>query len=435
VFSTKAMSEIIGTKNRMIIRSIIIGIIIVIGIAPSFIYGQSDSVKISVTSLNDHIYQFTNPTKYPVNQYASVGADGILLVDDGYSYSAPKLKETLHNLGNGKIKLVINTHGHTDHIEGNKFFRDEAIIIAQRNTANRLDNRYYFLPPTDMMNRASLIFDDSLTLWFNGEEVRIIHVKKAHTDGDVIVHFVGSHIVCTGDLFIPDKFASIHVAWGGTVAGSAEVLQFLINSFPSDTKFVGGHNQIYSRDDLVTYHGMIVQTRDAIKQRIASGKSLEDLKRDSVLAPWQKWSDPDAGLGDGYWLGILYNELNQTDGAMALSLSEPITEAIVKEGIGAAIEKYHYLKSTDATHYIFNENALNYLGYNLAWHNMIPEAVAIFKLNTEEYPKSANVFDSYGEVLLVAGDTTLAIKNYKMSLKLNPKNTNAVDVLKKLGVK
>jgi tetratricopeptide (TPR) repeat protein len=63
---------------------------------------------------------------------------------------------------------------------------------------------------------------------------------------------------------------------------------------------------------------------------------------------------------------------------------------------------------------------------------MVLEAVRIFSLNVEAYPASFNVYDSYGEGLMYAGDTAQAIINYEKSLKINPDNTNAVNILEQL---
>jgi tetratricopeptide (TPR) repeat protein len=64
----------------------------------------------------------------------------------------------------------------------------------------------------------------------------------------------------------------------------------------------------------------------------------------------------------------------------------------------------------------------------------VPEAIEVFKLNVEAFPKSGNVYDSLGEAYLVDGNEKLAIENYKKSLEIDPTNTNAKNVLKKLGI-
>ena len=79
-----------------------------------------------------------------------------------------------------------------------------------------------------------------------------------------------------------------------------------------------------------------------------------------------------------------------------------------------------------------NESQINWIGYQLLGRKKYEEAVKIFEANTVSFPKSANVYDSLGEAYLKAGNTELAIKNYQKVVELNPQNTNAVDILKRL---
>jgi len=78
------------------------------------------------------------------------------------------------------------------------------------------------------------------------------------------------------------------------------------------------------------------------------------------------------------------------------------------------------------------EWSLNSDGYYLLQNNKVEEAIKVFKLNTELYPESGNVWDSLGEGYMKNGDTELAIQNYEKSLEIDPSNTNAEEMLKKL---
>ena len=78
---------------------------------------------------------------------------------------------------------------------------------------------------------------------------------------------------------------------------------------------------------------------------------------------------------------------------------------------------------------------MNNVGYQLLQSDKLKEAITVFKLNVEEFPKSANTYDSLGEAYLKDDNIKLAIKNYKKSVELNPKNTNAINILKKIQSK
>jgi tetratricopeptide (TPR) repeat protein len=114
------------------------------------------------------------------------------------------------------------------------------------------------------------------------------------------------------------------------------------------------------------------------------------------------------------------------------SIYEPIMELVLADSIPAAINKYHDLKKNHPDDYNFKESQLNGFGYQLLQIGKTDLAIAMFKLNCESYPESANVYDSLGEACMVKGNKDEAIANYEKSLKLNPKNKNAEDNIKKL---
>ena len=107
-------------------------------------------------------------------------------------------------------------------------------------------------------------------------------------------------------------------------------------------------------------------------------------------------------------------------------------ETVVKRGVDAAIAQYRELKSSNPNGYNFAEPALNQLGYGLLEKDRSADAIAIFKLNVEEYPKSANVYDSLGDAYAKDGQKQKAIENYRKSIELDPKNQASADKLKEL---
>lgn len=128
----------------------------------------------------------------------------------------------------------------------------------------------------------------------------------------------------------------------------------------------------------------------------------------------------------------LLNE-NNTLNVTKKPVTQIIRQSIDEKGIEQALEDFNRIKIENSDDYVFSEASINRLGYDYLEKN-IEAALAIFKLNIEEYPNSSNVYDSYGEALMKNGQNDLAIENYKRSLELNPGNANAIDMLKKLGV-
>jgi len=129
---------------------------------------------------------------------------------------------------------------------------------------------------------------------------------------------------------------------------------------------------------------------------------------------------------------ILYN---QPYDMPRMPLAEVLHKTIIEKGIEAGLAQYRDLKSRQANVYDFSEAELNGLGYQLLQARKLTEAIEIFKLNVEAYPKGFNTYDSLGEAYMTNGNTELAIQNYKKSLELNPENTGASAMLKRLETK
>ncbi len=155
--------------------------------------------------------------------------------------------------------------------------------------------------------------------------------------------------------------------------------------------------------------------------RISSDTSLIILLNNTGAAPLKEMSIAICG--------ILYDKpYDLPKKSIAYSLMDVIKE----KGIEAALTSYKDKKA--AADYFLDQNEMNLAGYQLLQSNKTKEAAAIFKLNVEAFPNSANVYDSYGEALLALGEKAQAIENYKKSVKLNPNNENGIKVLKGLGV-
>jgi len=119
--------------------------------------------------------------------------------------------------------------------------------------------------------------------------------------------------------------------------------------------------------------------------------------------------------------------------APKLSLMDELLKTAQASDVQHTIARYRELKANEPAKFDFSETELNNLGYIFLQRGRVADAIEIFRLNVEAYPTSWNVYDSLGEAYAAAGNRELAISNYKKSLELNPKNTNATEALKRLA--
>jgi len=152
---------------------------------------------------------------------------------------------------------------------------------------------------------------------------------------------------------------------------------------------------------------------------------------DGVAIIWLDNTSQDNEVQEGI-AGLLYGRSVK---APLASIARTIYPIILRQGADSAVRRYHDLKRQAPERYDFSEAEVNLLGYHLLQHGRAAAAVQVLTLNAEEFPESGNAYDSLAEAWLAAGDTARAVANYQRSLKLDPGNQNAVQLLQRLGAR
>ena len=267
-------------------------------------------VQIKATKVAGNVYMLEGAGG---NIGVSVGADGILIVDDQFAPLAEKIRSSLQTLNPGKLRFILNTHFHGDHTGGNVAFGPEGTIIAHDNVRKRLSTEQYssvFKQKTPASPKEALpviTFNQSLTVHFNGEEIRAIHFPQGHTDGDSVIFFTTSNVVHLGDDFFAGRFPFVDIDSGGSVEGLTKNIGELIGKIPAGAKLIPGHGPISTIDDLKAYHRMLVETTDIVRKKIAAKKSLEEIKKDGLPAEWNSWGT--GFIKTDLWLELVYRSL------------------------------------------------------------------------------------------------------------------------------
>lgn len=237
------------------------------------------------------------------NIAASVGADGILIVDDQFAPLAPKIRTAIKDLHNGKISYVLNTHHHADHTGGNAEFAAEARIIGHTNVRTRLSR-----PRQHKKESLPVItFDDSLSVHFNGEEIQMIHFPNGHTDSDSIVIFTGSNVVHMGDLLFTASFPSFYTNEGGDIEGYARNVGEIIELMPEDARIIAGHGRLATLDDVKDFYAMLVDTTGIVRKQIEAGKTLEDVQAAGLPEEYDRWESSFTSVEQ--WVTKVYRNL------------------------------------------------------------------------------------------------------------------------------
>lgn len=267
-------------------------------------------VQIKATKVAGSVYMLEGAGG---NIGVSIGADGILIVDDQFAPLADKIRAALKTLGEGKLKFVLNTHWHGDHTGGNAQFGMEAPIIAHDNVRKRLATEQKIfnekVPASPKEALPVITFDQSLSVHFNNEEIRAIHFPHGHTDGDSVIFFTGSNVVHMGDDFFAGRFPFVDLENGGDVINLAKNVGEIIGRLPAGVKIIPGHGPLSTIDDLKLYHRMLVETIETVRKQAAAGKTLEQIKAAGLPETWKTWGE--GFIKTDQWIELIYRSLKK----------------------------------------------------------------------------------------------------------------------------
>jgi glyoxylase-like metal-dependent hydrolase (beta-lactamase superfamily II) len=223
------------------------------------------------------------------NIAVSAGDDGVLMVDSQFAELEPKIRAAIATLSKKPIRILVNTHLHGDHTGGNVKFGVEAVIVAHENVRRRLAEGGRGGPPA----RESLpvvTFDDHVSIHFNGEEVKIYHVKSGHTDTDSIIHFTGSNVIHTGDDFLNGRLPFIDKRSGGRLQGFIDAAEKVLAVAKPDVKIIPGHGALATLDDVKRFAGLLKDARKAVADAVKENKTLDDVKKLPIWEGYKKYA-------------------------------------------------------------------------------------------------------------------------------------------------
>jgi cyclase len=244
------------------------------------------------------------------------GPDGVLMVDSQFAPLADKIAAAIKQISDGRIRFLINTHVHGDHTGGNEAIgKTGAVLMAREHLRERLAKPAPGAngqpgAPAPPAALPVVTYDAPVTIHMDGEDVQLIPVPAAHTDGDTMVFFPGQDVLMMGDFFRTLGYPNIDRANGGSLKGMLDGLQAAIDLAKPTTKVVPGHGAMTDRAGIVAHRDMIVAIRDRVSRLVQQGKTLEEVVAAKPTSEYDA-RVPGVGTTGDRFLGQLYAELKK----------------------------------------------------------------------------------------------------------------------------
>jgi len=226
----------------------------------------------------------------------SIGDDAVVMIDDSMPPLFDIMKTANRSVTDKPVDFLINTHIHGDHTGNNQSMgSDGTRIVAHENLRlNMLKKGLMVKGVKQPMPKAALpviTFSHAISFHFNGEDTRIFHVKKAHTDGDAVIHYQNANVIHTGDTFFNGMFPYIDIDNGGSVDGFIAAQQKILSLVNEQTKIIPGHGPLADKKQLSEALAMLIDARKMISDLIAEGKTENDVLKANPLKKYDmKWS-------------------------------------------------------------------------------------------------------------------------------------------------
>jgi cyclase len=236
-------------------------------------------MKVAITPIAGTVFHLDGAG---CNLVASIGPDGVLLVDSGYEKAAPAIRRALESK---PVRFIVNTHAHEDHVAGNAYLGEKATVLAHPNARaemmkeNPLIEGEVIVPPKSAKYLPNVLVDSPVTIHLNGEDVRIVPVPS-HTNNDLVVWFPASKVLHMGDNYFPGVTKFLYP--GENLKAYFAALDPLLASVPDDAYVVSGHQPTVRGKELKEMYAATVELRDFVAERKKKGSALEAVQAEGA---------------------------------------------------------------------------------------------------------------------------------------------------------
>lgn len=268
-------------------------------------------VEIKTTKLADDLYTLEGQGGTIT---VLTGPEGVLIVDSQFAPLTGKIVDAIRKLSDKPVRFLINTHVHGDHTGGNENFGKLGTTIFSR---DQLRERLIHPnpaadgtpgTPAPVAALPVITYDGLVTIHLNGEDVRLIPIRRAHTDGDTLVQFVHHDVLATGDYYRSTGYPFVDLNNGGSLKGLIDGLGQTIGLASPTTRVVPGHGPITDRNGLIAQRDLVEAVRNKIAPAVAAGRTVDEVLASKPTADFDA-QVPQGAQSSERFVKWLYTEL------------------------------------------------------------------------------------------------------------------------------
>jgi cyclase len=275
------------------------------------LYAQQEQAKIDTVPVAGPVYMLQGGGAGNVAVVADPA--GAFVIDAMIESSVEQLRAAIKALpGGDRVRILVNTHWHFDHVGGNSTLAPGCTIIAQENTRTLLANDQTLFQPVKALPsiaQPNVTYSDKLTAYAGGQTIRLVHYPHAHTDGDTVVFFDSLKVVHMGDMFFNGTFPFMDVDQGGDIQSWVRQLDAILAGLPADAKIIPGHGPLAGVTELKAFRQMLSGSADLVRRQMKEGKTVDQIKAAGLpdaLKPWAK-----GFMTADQWLSLVYRSLEK----------------------------------------------------------------------------------------------------------------------------
>lgn len=250
---------------------------------------------VDVIRLDEHTFLLQENYDFSANCVVIEGDKGLMLLDTGFGEMGEYLIDAIQSFDK-EVMVIVNSHGHHDHIGGNRLFSKDVLIIGHDNCQD-IYGQYGHKVQTIEKNPT---FD------FEGTLVFFMPYTGGHSECDILTFIPSLNLAFLGDLFLSESFPLVLIESGSSAETLVLHLNEIFQSLPDNTLMIPGHGKTSNLEYFGGYIALVEESIELVRKKMNSGWSLQRILEADVLKDYERWGQYLSFITKESWIEQIY---------------------------------------------------------------------------------------------------------------------------------